>query len=306
MSELLLDMSERRSTRAAAVPQSKRALLRPLLIGGACAAVLSGFAVAASSVMAGLVAPTPKLGQAPAIGQGLAASWPDLKDGLPARAGEPVKITESKAEQPKAAPGPRMAAFSSDPKAFDGGTPTLPMPQPKPVAARPSPVKPTERIPVPTEVAVRNSVPDAQIVTPNRTVAALSPRPSETVRARDEAVRVAEEPAKVAPPKPVAAATPVPAKSNPILAKSKPAPVATAKPAHEPAKVAKAETPKPSAKPAATPAVVAKHAVTQTASAESDSDDTEILGVKLPSLAPTGRKIKDSVSALGDAVRSAF
>lgn len=296
MSELLLDTSERRTARATAMPQGKRSRLRLLLGGAVCAAALSGFAVAASSVMAGLVMPAPRLSRAPAIGTGLAASWPDLKDGLPARAGEPVKITESKAEAPKPAPAPRMAAFSADPKAFDANTPTLPVPQaqPKPVADRPAPVKPTERIPVPTEVAVLDDIPAAGIVTPSLTVATLAPRPSETVRARDEVARVAEEPAKVAAPKPVAAATPVPAKP-------KPAPVATAKPAPEPAKVAKAETPKPAAKP-----VAAKHAVTQTASAEPEPEETEILGVKLPSLAPTGRKIKDGVSALGDAVRNAF
>ena len=294
MSELLLDTSERRS-RVAAVPQGKRSLLRPLLISGACAAVLSGFAVAASSVMAGLVTPAPRLVQPPAIGRGLAESWPDLKDGLPARTGEPVKITESKAEAPKSAPGPRMAAFSSDPKAFDSGTPILPMPQAKPVATRAVPVKPTERIPVPTEVAVRDDAVAARVVGPSRTVAALAPRSSESVRARDEAAQVAEEPAKVAPPKPVAVAAPAPAKP-------KPAPVAAAKPTHEAPKVAKAEPPKPAAKPAP----VAKQTVTQTASAEAPSDETEILGVKLPSLAPTGQKIKDSVSALGDAVRNAF
>lgn len=295
MSELLLATSDRRAARVTAVPRGKRSLLRPLLIGAVCAAALSGFAVAASSVVAGLL-PAPKLTRAPAIGQGLAASWPDLKDGLPARAGEPITITESKAEAPKAAPAPRMAAFSADPKSFDAGTPTLPTPEakPQPVAARPAPVKPTERIPVPTEVAAIDAIPAARIVTPVRTVAALPPRPSETVRARDEAVRVAEEPAKVAPPKPVAVATPVPAKP-------KPAPVATAKPAPEPAKVAKAETPKPAVRQAA-----AKPALTQTASAESEPEETEILGVKLPSLAPTGRKIKDGVSALGDAVRNAF
>ncbi len=296
MSELLLDTSERRTARVAAVPQGQRSLLRPLLISVACAAALSGFAVAASSVMAGLVTPAPRLSRAPAIDKGLAASWPDLKDGLPSRAGEPVKVTESKPETPNPESGPRIAAFSADPKAFDASTPTLPMAQakPKPVAERPAPVKPTERIPVPTEVTVLDTLPAARIVTPSRTIATLAPRPSETVRARDEAVAVAEEPAKVATPKPVAAATPVPAKP-------KPAPVATAKPAPPPAKVAAAETPKPAAKP-----VAARHAATQTASAEPEPEETEILGVKLPSLAPAGQKLTDGVSDLGDAVRNAF
>lgn len=297
MSELLLDTSEKRPARAAAVPKGKRPLLRPLLIGIACVSVLSGFAVAASSVMAGLVMPASRLMQQPSIGKGLASSWPDLKDGLPSRAGEPVKVTERKPDAPKPAPGPRMAAYSSDPAAFDGGTPTLPAAQPKPVAARAAPVKPTERIPVATAVAVQDAAPAVHVITPSRTVATLAPRPSETVRARDEAVPVAEAPAKVVQPKPVAVAASVP---------SKPKAVATPKPAPEPVKVAKAETPKPVAKPVAAKPVAGKPAVTQTASAEPDSEETEILGVKLPSLAPTGRKIKDSVSALGDAVRNAF
>ena len=59
MSELSLDMSERRTARPAAAPQGKRSLARPLLLSVAGAALLSGFAVAASSVMAGLVMPIP-------------------------------------------------------------------------------------------------------------------------------------------------------------------------------------------------------------------------------------------------------
>ena len=313
MSEFLLDTSERRSPRAAAVPKGKRSVVRLLLASAAGAAALTGFAVAASSVMAGLVQPTPVLRKPAIADAGLASSWPDFKDGLPVKAGEPVKITETKPEAPKAPAGPRMAAFTSDPKAFAEDVPRLPQaaPKPAPVTERPTPVAPTARIPVPTKVAVLEAPLATQIVGPARTVATLAPRSSESIRARDEAV-TDEEPAKpreaavVKPTHPAhIAATPSPAKPKPI--------VATAKPAPEPAKIATAKpTPvKPAVSPAPAKVATAKPAsakasVTQTAAAEPDSDETEILGVKLPSLAPAGRKIKDSVSALGDAVRSAF
>ncbi len=37
-----------------------------------------------------------------------------------------------------------------------------------------------------------------------------------------------------------------------------------------------------------------------------EPEETEVLGIKLPSLAPAGRKLKESVDALGDAVRKVF
>ncbi len=243
MSEFLLDTSERRSPRAAAVPKGKRSVVRLLLASAVGAAALTGFAVAASSVMAGLVQPAPFLRKPAVATAGLASSWPDFKDGLPAKAGEPIKITETKPEAPKASAGPRMAAFTSDPKAFAEDVPRLPQaaPKPAPVAERPAPVAPTARIPVPTDVAVVEAPPATKIVAPTRTVAALAPRSSESVRARDE-VGAAEEPAKpreaaiVKPTHPahIAVATPVPAKPKPVVATAKPAPeptkVATAKP----------------------------------------------------------------------------
>ncbi|MGT2478734.1 hypothetical protein ACU4GR_07315 [Methylobacterium oryzae CBMB20] len=38
----------------------------------------------------------------------------------------------------------------------------------------------------------------------------------------------------------------------------------------------------------------------------SEPEETEVLGIKLPSLAPAGRKLKESVDALGDAVKKVF
>lgn len=297
MSEFLLDASETRPARATAAPQGRRASFKPYIIGGACAAVLAGFAVAASSVMADLVAPS-KISRAPAIGKGLAESWPDLKDGLPAKAGIVVKEAAKKPEAPAA--GPRMASLP-DPMTL-ASSPPAPQQQ-QPVASKPAQVRPAERIPVATEVAVVANPPAAKVIGPSRTVASLSPRPAETVRARDEAVRPDTEATKAreetsrsreaAAEKP--ATHPSPAKPKAVAAKQA---------APEPAKVAaaKAAVPKTTASTAAAP----KPAVTHTATAEADSDETEILGVKLPSLAPAGRKLKDGVSALGDAVRNAF
>lgn len=296
MSEFLLDASETRPARAAAAQRGRRAYFKPILIGGVCAAALTGFAVAASSVMADLVVP-PKVTRGPAIDKGLAASWPDLKDGLPAMAGTPVKVTESKVSA-SSAPAPRMASLG-DPMAYSAGPAASP-PPPQPVVARSTPVKPTDRIPVPTEVAVVANAPAAKVVAPSRTVAALAPRPSETVRARDEAVKPIEEAAKPRDEAPrtreAAVEKPV---SHPAAAKAKP--VAAKPPAPEPAKVAAAKVAPP--KPVA---AAAKPPVTHTAAAEADSDETEILGVKLPSLAPAGQKLKEGVSALGEAVRNAF
>jgi hypothetical protein len=275
-----------------------------------CAALLVGFGVAASTVMADLIVPT-KLSRGPAIGTGAAASWPDLKDGLPAIAGAPVKVTTTKTDAAPAAAAPRMASLS-DPMAY-AAAPAGPQAAVMPPPAAPTPSRraqeaPTVRIPVPTQVSVLPPPPETKPVPPGRTVATVAPRPSETVRARDETPPVAEAAPRQEAPRHEAVAEKAAARPAP----AKPAPVAVAKPVPtppiKPAAVAKAapapeKAPKPVAahKPA-TPA----QAPVRTAAAEPESEDTEILGMKIPSLAPAGRKIKDGVSALGDAVRNAF
>ncbi len=312
MSELLLDSSETRPTRTAAAGPVRRSWTRPILIGGACAAVLAGFGVAASTVLADLIAPS-KLSYRTAIGTGAASSWPDLKDGLPAVAGAPVKVTTTKTDPAPAASAPRMASLS-DPMAY-AAAPAAPQAavvpsQPVPAPSRREPEAPTVRIPVPTQVTVLPPPPVTKPVPPGRLVVAVAPRPSEIVRARDETPPVAEAPPRQEAPRLREAVAPKPAAEKPT---AKPTPVAAAKPAPaasaKPVAVAKAtpapdKTPKPAAaahKPA-TPAP----APVRTAAAEPESDDTEILGMKIPSLAPAGRKLKDGVSALGDAVRNAF
>lgn len=311
MSELLLDSSETRPAQAVAAPRVRPSWTKPALIGVACAALLGGFGVAASTVMADLIIPS-KSARGPAIGTGAASSWPDLKDGLPTIAGAPVKVTTTKTDTAPAAAAPRMAALS-DPMAYaaaPAGPQAAVLPPPAaPPASRRAPEPPTVRIPVPTQVSVLPPPPESKPVPPSRTVATLAPRASETVRARDESPAVAETPLKQDPPhREAVAEKPAPARP----AHAKPAPVAAAKPAPvapaKPVAVAKAApVPEKVAKPVAAhkPAAPAQTPV-RTAAAEPESEDTEILGMKIPSLAPAGRKIKDGVSALGDAVRNAF
>jgi len=276
MIDLALDPSETRETRTSAA-QPRRALdLRVLLFSLAGAGVLGGFGVAASTVMAGLAAPPPITIKAAA---GRAADWPDLKDGLPAVAGTATVAptqAEAKPSEPMAQT-PRMASLPSPltPAAAPIKAPAPPTPIKAAVAAEP----PARRIPMPTPVtplaASRQVVP----LPPTRTVALQAPRASETVRAHTQI-----EPA----PKPVVAAAPA---AGPDKAAKPAAKVAAAKPA-APAKVAE------KAKRAAPTAVAQAEAA--------EPEETEVLGIKLPSLAPAGRKLKESVDALGDAVKSVF
>jgi hypothetical protein len=309
MSELLLDSSETRPARTVTAGPVPRSASRPILIGAACAVVLAGFGVAASTVMADLIVPA-KSNHRAAIGTGAAANWPDLKDGLPALAGTPVKVTTTKTDTAPAAPPSRMAAL---PNPMDyAGAPAAPQAAvvpPRPEAQRRAAEAPTARIPVPTQVSVLSPPSEAKPVPPGRTVTALAPRPSEFVRARDETPPVAEAAPRPEAPRIREAAVEKPAAKPAPVAAAKPAPVAAVKPAPaKPAPVAKATPiPEKAAKSVAVhkPTAPAQTPV-RTAAAEPEPEDTEILGVKIPSLAPAGRKIKDSVSALGDAVRNAF
>ncbi|MCJ2135424.1 hypothetical protein MKK69_15420 [Methylobacterium sp. J-026] len=278
MIDLALDPSETRETRYPVAPPRRGRDLRVLLFGLAGLGVLGGFGVAASTLMAGLAAPAPvKVATTVAAG-GRAADWPDLKDGLPAMAGA---VGAKPADTQPAAPvaqAPRMASLS------DGFTPAAAPIAPSPRAKAADVAElPTRRIPTPTPVmpvaASRQVVP----LPPARTAALLPPRPAETVRAR-----ALVEPAAPPAPKPVAAAAPAatpekPAKPAPKIVAAKPSPpVKTAEKAKRPA-----------------PATVAQ-------AEAAEPEETEVLGIKLPSLAPAGRKLKESVDALGEAVKSVF
>ncbi|SDM92205.1 hypothetical protein SAMN05216360_104266 [Methylobacterium phyllostachyos] len=276
MIDLALDPSETRETRTA-VERPRRAFdLRVLLFSLAGIGVLGGFGVAASTLMAGLAAPPPITIKATA---GRAADWPDLlKDGLPAVAGTATAgaiQAEAKPAEP-VAQTPRMASLPSPftPAAAPIKPPAAPPAAKLGDAAEP----PARRIPTPTQVAPLAASRQVVPLPPTRTVALQPPRASETVRAHAQI-----EPA----PKPTTAAPAVSAEKA-----AKPAPKVVAAKPTAPAKVAeKAKR-------------MAPTAVAQAEAAE--PEETEVLGIKLPSLAPAGRKLKESVDALGDAVKSVF
>ena len=267
MIDLALDPSDTREIRIPAAPPRRARDLRIVLFGLAGIGVLGGFGVAASTLMAGLAAPPPmKI----AAARGRAEDWPDLKDGLPALAGTVASATP---EAKPAEPAPRMASLPDTftPAAAPGKAPVA-----TPAKAADASVPPTRRIPTPTPVAPLAASRQVVPLPPSRTAALQTPRASETVRARELA-----EPA----PKPVAAAAP--AEKTP-----KPAPkVVAAKPTPPTKTAEKAKRTAPTAVAQAEPA---------------ESEETEVLGIKLPSLAPAGRKLKESVDALGDAVKSVF
>lgn len=271
MIHLALDASETRATLGLPVRRGRVSGLRIALFGLAGAGALGGFAVAASSLMAGLAAPAP----VKFVASGRAAEWPDLKDGLPALAGSgSATALPAQAEKPADAAAPVVQTASlPDPATAVAPRTKAVVPAPPPAKAAALPASPTRRIPVPTPVVPVATVKQVVPLPPTRTVALQAPRAAETVRAR-------EATASNAAPKPVAA---TPAAIQPSKAE---------KPAHRALAANKG-------------AEKAKATTTAVAQAEAP-EETEVLGIKLPSLAPAGRKLKESVDALGDAVKSVF
>lgn len=278
MIDLALDPSETRETRIPAAPQRRAIDLRIVLFGLAGIGVLGGFGVAASTLMAGLAAPPPiKVTTAPSR----AADWPDLKDGLPAVAGTVAAVSpEAKPAEP-VAQTPRMASLP-DPFTPAAAPIKAPAAPPVPAKAADASVPPTRRIPTPTPVAPLAASRQVVPLPPSRTAALQGPRTSETVRAH-----ALIEPA----PKPVAAAAP----SAPSEKTGKPSP-----------KIVAARTVAAKPAPATKTAEKVKHTATVAQAEAAEPEETEVLGIKLPSLAPAGRKLKESVDALGDAVKSVF
>lgn len=196
-----------------------------------------------------------------------AADWPDLKDGVPALVAAPGAL------RPASSP---VAAVSTDRLDPGGDVParapslrTSPVGEAsaKPVhtAAIPEP----KRLPPIEKVTVLSSAKPVALVAVARTAALVAPLPAETVRARVAADTFA------APP-----------------------PEAGARPAPAPVK----KTATPIARAKAVPSSVQASAAP--AAAASEAEETEVFGIKVPSLAPAGRKIVESVEALGNAVKS--
>ncbi|MBN4093312.1 MULTISPECIES: hypothetical protein [Methylobacterium] len=309
MIDLNLDPSETRPDRTPSAKPGPSLNLKVVLFSVAGASALVGFGVAASTVMAGLAAPTP----VKIIASRQAADWPELKDGLPAIKGS-VQAAAAPAQPAKPeTPALRMVSL---PEAFAAITPapTPPAPDaPRPAAPRPAkvaaaPVAPTQRIPVPTPVTPVAAAREVAPLAPGRTAALQTPRASETVRARELV-----EPAA---PKPVAESTERAEKAERPEKKERAEKTersGKSERTERAEKIERPEKPVPKAATRQTPAPTrtadkAKGAATATvAQAEpAEAEDTEVLGIKLPSLAPAGRKLKESVDALGDAVKNVF
>ena len=330
MNDLVLDPSETREPRSAAPARgpapAKAGLGRVALVSALGLAGLGAFA-GATSLMSGLVSPKPA--SAVAI-RHKAADWPDLKDGLPALAGVPAagstgtaaaRISLPPAEPPVAEAAQRAAAEPPPVRAADAKPLDTPLDlrasDPK-VPAPPAPLQPVE----PVRAAARPAPPienapvigparQASVLPPPRPVSVLPARTAETVRARTASTTFA-----ALPPEPAAKpeiAKPESAKSEtakPEATRAVPAaplteqapPPAAAKAAgrgEEPKAKAEARKAKPvqARKPAAATAVAA-------AAVPEEPEETEVFGIRVPTLAATGRKIGAGVEALGDAVKS--
>ncbi|MGU3477159.1 hypothetical protein [Methylobacterium sp. D48H] len=305
MIDLNLDPSETRPDRTPSAKPGPSLNLKVALFSVAGASALVGFGVAASTVMAGLAAPTP----VKIVASRQAADWPELKDGLPAIKGSVQAAAPAQPAKPET-PALRMVSL---PEAFAAITPTPPAPDtPRPAAPQPAkvaaaPVAPTQRIPVPTPVTPVAAAREVAPLAPVRTAALQTPRASETVRAR-----VLVEPAA---PKPVAESTERAEKAERPEKKERAEKTersGKSERTERAEKIERPEKPAPKAATRQTPAPTrtadkAKGAAATVAQAEpAEAEDTEVLGIKLPSLAPAGRKLKESVDALGDAVKNVF
>lgn len=279
-----LDPSETRTPAAAAQhPSVSRPLHRSwgrpwgriALFGLLGIAGTGAFAGAASTFLAGLAGPQ----RAPAAIRQRAADWPDLKDGLPVLAtGSVAAVPVIGPSEPARAPAPVASAIPGAPRV-----------EPEPAVARAA-----RPLPAIVDVPVIGPARQASLAAPARAVAVLAPLPAETIRARTTATTFAALPAEPAQVQPPAEA---PARSS----SAKPMPARLPAP-----KIPVSE--KPAAeKPVRKPATVEAKAVPAGAPDQDEAtqdEGTEVFGIKVPSLAPAGRKIRESVEALGDAVKS--
>ncbi|TXM66739.1 hypothetical protein [Methylobacterium sp. WL120] len=279
MIDLALDPSETRSA-ASATPRSgvRRPWARIALFGALGLGATGAFAGVASTYLSGLAGP--QRAKPIAMSQ-KAADWPDLKDGMPALAGSgPAvpKIREILPPEPATAP---VVEARVDPILRAGNTAadTVTLP-----------VAPARAVPGVAPLAAET----VRAKTETTTYAALPPEPPKAIVAKPAATK--DEAIRHEGAKPEVTKLEI---SKPEAVKAKPRIEAHAKPTSVPA--SKAVAGKPAAlKPVA---VEAKAAETKLAPAQAQDEDTEVFGIKVPSLAPAGRKIREGVEALGDAVK---
>ena len=320
MMQVAIDPSERRDAGSREPAPAKPAVARPvkpvakpaargrmIVLGTLGCVAVAGLSVAAYSAMGSLAGPQvvrPNLyqmqkAQAP---QASAADWPDLRDGVPVLASEKgagptapfreagIQIVEKRAliEEPakivhsakvEAPAGGEAPAKVEAPVTLAAATPALPAKAEAPRSKVLPPIEPVSLALPPNALSP---------IVPNRVAAVIAPSAAQTIKARSAEISFASlpaEPARAAaePAKPAASVVVKPAASvaKPSVALAKPKPVKPAKPVQE-----------ASAEPAAAPV------------AAPEPEQSEIFGLKVPSLAPAGRKIAESVEALGNAVKN--
>jgi hypothetical protein len=255
--------------------------LRLVLLSGLGVLGLAGFTALASSMLGSLAGPQfARASIRTAAVTQKASEWPDLRDGVPALApATPVTAPDKPAPLAAAPAAPDVEVVT--PAAIQPAP--VPTPMPAAITTAPPAQKPrvetvaaakSARLPPIENAMVLPPARPASLVPVARTAALVAPSPAETTRSRATNGTFTALPPEREAPKHKAAAIPAQAKS--VAAK----PVA-AKPA--PAKVAAAAPPQV---------------------AEAEPEQTEVFGLKVPSLAPAGRKLAEGVEALGKAVRS--
>lgn len=196
-----------------------------------------------------------------------AAEWPDLKDGVPAMVSSIGEAIRPPSRTADAKPA--SAPLVSPVAVPAAATPSPPVAAPpERHAAAPSP-RPLPPIEMATVVASARLAP---LVQPVAMASLVPPSRAETVRAR-----AAETQFTALPSEPAVQPAPRPVRK---------APLASARANAAPATVA---TPQPSAAPQA-----------------AEAEETEVFGIKVPTLASSGRKFVEGVQSLGDAVAKQF
>lgn len=306
MMSVTIDPSETRRP-ASPAPRPSHVNLRLVLLSSLGILGLAGFGVLAFTTLGDLAGPQftrpslAKISAASPVTKHSASEWPDLRDGVPALAPSQPKAAApaptlavaapAKVERLPAAATPpvvQAAVKPPEPPSLPASAPVVQAVEVKipekrlEVAATQKPV----RLPPIENAAVLPPARPASLIPATRTAAVIAPLSTETTRSRaTNGIFTALPPEReTTPRKPVATAAAPHAK--PAAAKTAAAKPAAAKPAA--AKVASAAAPE---------------AMPASAAAE-ESEQTELFGLKVPSLAPAGRKIAEGVEALGNAVKS--
>lgn len=305
MMPVTIDPSETRRP-APPVARPPRAGLRLVLLSGLGVLGLAGFTALASSVLGGLAGPQfvrPTLKSAASTQS--ASDWPDLRDGVPALA--PVKPVTDRAP---AKPISETVSATPEPDRTVAATAST---------ARPSAAMPLAATPVPPAPVVSSSpaaTPAALTQAAKPAEAAAAPKPARLPPIENATVLPPARPASLVPATRTATLV-APSPAETTRSRATPGTFTALPPEPEASKrktvvTAPQPTIKPPAAQAAKPAHAAKPPVPKVASAtapepqaaEAEPEHTEVFGLKVPSLAPAGRKLAEGVEALGNAVKS--